>query len=373
MREHETLGIVFSSTNEERISELTEKRTMGSVPIGGRYRLIDFVLSSMVNSGINKVGVVTKFNYQSLMDHLGTGKSWDLAKKRGGLFILPPFFGGSTNGFTNRVRILEAISRFIADSNENYVLLSDCDMVCNIDFKKVINFSVKQDADITLIYKNGKLSKEIDDVTSLSLGSDGRVIDLNVTASSNEECMYTYNTTLIKRELLLKLVKECCAANKTSFRNDLLKNNLSKYKVYGYEFNGYSHIISSPCEYFKANMEFMNPVVMDELFNNQTRPIYTKTRDDMPARYGFDSKVRNSFIANGCVIQGEVENSVLFRGVHVGKGSKISNCVIMQDSNIGENSSLNYVIADKDVIVQNDVNLSANETCPVYISKAAVV
>lgn len=373
MRKDDALGIVFSSTNEEKITALTYNRTMGSVPIGSRYRLIDFVLSNMVNSSINKIGVVTKFNYQSLMDHLGTGKPWDLSKKRSGLFLLPPFFSGSTNGFTNRVRTLEAISRFIENTNEEYVLLSDCNMICNINFKKVIKFAAEKQADITLVYMDSEIPKDVDDVAVLKIADDGKVEDLNITSGPQKKCSYTYNITLIRRTLLLRLIKQCCEKNKTSFRKNLIKDNLQKYKVYGYKFTGYTHIVSSMGQFFKANMDFMDRNIMDELFRNSNRPIYTKVRDDMPARYAFDSKVNNSLIANGCVIEGEVKNSVIFRGVHIEKGAKISNCVIMQDTKIGKNAKLSYAILDKDVIVENNMSLAGYGARPLYIGKATII
>ncbi len=373
MANNTALGVIFSSTNEERIKELTKNRAMGSVPIGGRYRLIDFALSSMVNSGIKKVGVVTKYNYQSLMDHLGNGKPWNLAKKTAGLFLLPPFFSGNTNGFTSRISTLEAISGFIKDSNEEYVLLSDCDMIYNINFKKVIEFSIEKNSDITLVCVSNVPPKEVDELSIVNVDKNKRVIDLSTKVKKETPYTYSYNLTLIKRKLLLELVQKCINENKTSFRMDLIGANLQNYKVYAYEFSGYSHIISSMSEFFKTNMELMLPEVMDELFNQKSRPIYTKVRDDMPARYDFDSDVKSSFIANGCVIQGEVENCVLFRGVHVSKGAKLKNCVIMQDTKIGKDVNLSHVIADKDVIVNDEVAMHGMEDCPVYISKASIV
>ena len=322
MRGNNVMGLLFSNMHEESIRELTDRRTMASVPIGGRYRMIDFMLSSMVNSGINRVGVITKRNYQSLMDHLGTGKAWALSRKRDGLFILPPFGAGGG------------------------------------DFKRVIAEHIKNEADVTLIYRWGRLPKNGNETMVLSLEPDGRIKDLIIDPNGDEEYNYAFNMLLIKRELLIRLVNECSSRNKTNFKRDILQSNVEQLKMFGYEFDHYSHVICSMNDYFEANAQ---------------RPIYTKVRDDMPARCGLGSVVKNSLIANGCVIDGEVENCILFRGVKIDKGAKVKNCVIMQDTRIGSNCSLKYVITDKDVLIKDGRTLMGFQSYPVYISKASVV
>lgn len=371
MRGNNVVGIVFSNINEELIRELTDKRTMGSVPFGARYRLIDFPLSNMVNSGINRIGVITKSNYQSLMDHLGSGKPWDLSRKRDGLFILPPFGNGNAE-FNNRIETLNSISGFITNSNEEYVLLSDCDVVCNIDYHKVIQEHIKNDADITIIYKRGIIPKKMSEPLVLSLDIDSRVKDILINPKIDTECSYGLNMIFMKRDLLMRLVSECISKNNGNFKRDILQKNVKKYKLYGYNLKGFSRVITSMNSYFEANISMMENNVREELFRGN-RPIYTKVRDDMPTRYGIHSRVRNSLIANGCIIDGEIENSVIFRGVRVGKGAKISNCVIMQDTTIEENCSLNYVISDKDVLIKEDRTLMGFMSYPIYISKASMV
>ncbi len=356
MRGNNVMGLLFSNMHEESIRELTDRRTMASVPIGGRYRMIDFTLSSMVNSGINRVGVITKRNYQSLMDHLGTGKAWDLSRKRDGLFILPPF-GAGGGDFSNRIEILHANMGFLTNCKEEYVLLSDCDAIFNMDFKRVIAEHIKNEADVTLIYRWGRLPKNGDETMVLSLEPDGRIKDLIIDPNGDEEYNYAFNMLLIKRELLIRLVNECSSRNKTNFKRDILQSNVEQLKMFGYEFDHYSHVICSMNDYFEANMELMS----------------SEIRDDMPARYGLGSVVKNSLIANGCVIDGEVENCILFRGVKIDKGAKVKNCVIMQDTRIGTNCSLKYVITDKDVLIKDGRTLMGFQSYPVYISKASVV
>lgn len=371
MRGNNVMGIIFSNMHEELIRELTDHRTMGSVPFGGRYRLIDFTLSNMVNSGINKVGVITKRNYQSLMDHLGSGKAWDLSRRRDGLFILPPF-GNSNAEFTNQVETLSAISGFLKNSKEEYVLLSDTDVVCNIDYQKVIDSHIKNNADITILYKRGQIPAKMAEPMVLSLEPDGRIKDIIIDPKTDSEYSFAFDQALIKRELLIRLINECSSRNKSNFKRDIYQANVTKLRMFGYEFSGFSQIITSMNSYFEGNMALMRPEVRGELFTSD-KPIYTKVRDDMPGKYGLGSKVKNSLIANGCVIEGEVENSVLFRGVHVQQGAKISDCVIMQDTIIGTNCNLKYVIADKDVVIKDERTLMGFQSYPVYISKASVV
>lgn len=370
MRGNNVLGLIFSNTNEEKLRDLTELRTMGSVPFGGRYRLIDFSLSNMVNSGINKVGVITKSNYQSLMDHLGSGKAWDLSRKREGLYILPPF--GEMRMINNRIESLSSIKTFLANSKEDLVLISDCDVVCNIDYSDVISYHVKKNADVTLICRFGTLPEKMSEPVVVTSDPDGRVLDLLIGPRTDGDCCYGMGMLLLKRELLIRLVDDCVSRNLYHFKRDLLQRNLPSLRIYSYEFGGYAQMICSSVSYFTANMELMQPNVRAQLFN-PNRPIYTKVRDDMPARYGLGSSVSNSMIADGCVVDGEVRDSVLFRGVRVGKGARVENCVILQDSRIRPGCRLKYVITDKNVLIRNDRSLLGFESYPIFISKGSVV
>ena len=370
MRGNNVMGIIFSNLHENQISQLTELRTMGAVPFGGRYRLIDFPLSNMVNSGINKVGVITKTNYQSLIDHLGAGKAWDLSRQRNGLFILPPFMDPSD--YANRVKTFNAIMPFLKNSSEEYVVISDCDAICNIDFQEVYEKHLADNADITLIYKRGVLPEKLQNPMVLSFDAKGRVNDVLVDPSISGSCSYYMNIMLIKRELLMKLVNQCISKNTMSFKRDIIQAEYKNLAVFGYEFKGFSTMVTSMSDYFSANMALKDKEVRDDLFNGR-RPVYTKVRDDMPTKYGLGSKVSNSLIGNGCLIEGEVDNCVLFKGVHIGKGTKVSNCVIMQDTRVGDNCSMSYVVVDKDVIIRDGKTLAGTTTYPVYIGKLSVV
>lgn len=371
MRGNNILGILFSNIGDNLIKGLTEKRTFGSVPFGGRYRMIDFPLSNMVNSGINKVAVITNRNYQSLMNHLGSGKSWDLSRRRDGLFLFPPF-RNNIGDFHNRIEMLYSIANFIKKSNEEYVLLSDCDTILNINYQEVFYSHLKNNADITLLSTHGYIPESSNRVMVFSQDYDGRITKIKINPDIKTECSYGLNKTIIKKQLLLDLVKASISSNNKDFDKDILQKNVSKYRIFSHEFNKFKRVISSVNSYFEANMQLINKTVRTELFNSKS-PIYTKIRDDMPTRYGLSATVKNSLISDGCVIEGLVENCVLSKGVKIGKGSKITNCVIMQDCKIGENCNLNYIIADKNVEVKNNRMLMGAKSYPVYVSKAQIV
>lgn len=371
MRGNNVLGLIFSNMHEESVRELTENRTMGSLPFGGRYCLIDFPLSNMVNSGINKVGVLTKSHYQSLMDHLGSGKAWDLSRKREGLFLLPPFEAQLLNS-GSRIESLSSAQSFLQNSKEEYVLLTDSNFVCNIDFSEVLSFHMEHQADITLVCRHGKIPEKFASPAVCVADSEGRVKDLLISPQTEDECCYCMNMMLVRRELLLRLVADCISRNRCDFERDFLQRNVEYYRVFAYEFKNFARAVCSGVAYFEANMALMDPEVRSQLFD-PSRPIYTKVRDDMPARYGLGASVSNSLVADGCVIEGEVRNSVLFRGVHVGKNTVVENCVILQDSVIHDNSRLNYVIADKNVRIKESRSLLGFKSYPVYIAKGSVV
>ena len=370
MRGNNIMGIIFSNLHEDLISELTEVRIMGAVPFGGKYRMIDFPLSNMVNSGINKVAVLTKSNYQSIIDHLGSGKAWDLSKKRNGLFILPPF--NNTSEYSNRMTTLNSILPFLENSTEEYVVITDCDTICNIDYQDVCRKHLENNADMTLVYKRAPLPEKLHDPAVLSFDSKGKVIDVLINSNVNGSCSYYMNMMFIKRELLIELVNKCISKNTLNFKRNIIQAEYKDLNVYGYEFKGFSPMITSMSEYFNANMALMDQEIRADLFTSDN-PIYTKVRDDMPTKYGLGSKVTNSLIANGCTIEGEVKNCILFKGVHIGKGTKVSNCVIMQDTKIGADGNLSYVIVDKDVTIKDERTLMGFLSYPVYISKGSVV
>jgi len=369
------LGLIFANMHELTVTDLTKNRAMASIPFGARYRLIDFPLSNMVNSGISNVGVVTKSNYQSLLDHIGSGDEWDLSRKTGGLHFLPPYSNNYANGglYRGRLEALAGVEGFIKNAHADYVLLTDCDCVANVDYKKIIDYHEEKGADITVVYGRSVFTPEQTKTrTILKVSDQGEVCDVLIRPDLAGEFDASMNIFVMSKEFLMKTINESVSRNLYSFEVDILQHKLSELKVFGYRFDGYYSQIDGIQAYYQANMDLMNKEVRTELFN-LTDPIYTKVRDDAPAVYGLEASAKNSLIADGCVIEGTVENSVLFRGVKVGKGAVIKNCIIMQDAEVGDKCELNYVIADKNVKVGNYRSLCGTVDYPVFVNKNSAV
>lgn len=362
-------GLIFANIGEENMPELTSKRTMASVPFGGKYRLIDFPLSNMSNSGINNVAVIARNHFHSLMDHVGNGKAWDLSKRRSGLTILSPYKG---NSFRHRVEAIYHLHGYFEHLKEEYILLTNSNYAANIDYNKMFEQHLSTEADITLMYKDMEIPNNAVDPLILNTDESGRVTELLINPKIQGKCKNFTYSMIIKKDLLLELIQDCMSVNALSFRKNLLQDNVHKLNIYAYEFKGYMALVHSVDDYFEENMKLMSKEIRDELFD-PSRPIYTKVRDDAPSRYGLTSKVKGSLVAQGCVIDGEVENCIISKGVHIGKGAKVRNCIIMQDTKIGKGATLDYVIVDKDVVVTDGQSLSGAETYPIYIAKQSTV
>lgn len=369
MRCNNVLGFIFAGTLDDKIPELANSRTTASIPIGGKYRLIDFVLSNMSNSGINNVGIVANRNFLSLMDHIGSGSAYDLSKRRSNLTILPPYEG---KALSNYVESIYNMHGYIEHCREEYVLLEVGNVVTNIDYNPIFDFHTKNNADITLIYNKKVVPSGYDHPITVDVADNGEVKQIFVKPESTDEVVnHAYGSVLIRKSLLMDEIRTNLSLNQLDIKR-IIQNSVGKYRVFGYENKGYCARISSVNDYFEFNMDLMKKEVRDELFDPK-RPIYTKVRDDAPSRYGLTSSVKNSIIAQGCVIDGEVENCVISKGVYVGSGAKLSNCIVMQDTKIGCNTNLNYVIIDKDVTIKDGRSLMGFDSYPIYIAKKSVV
>ncbi len=368
MRANNVLGIIFANAYDNVLGGMTAPRAMGSVPFGGSYRLIDFTLSNMVNAGIDKVGVITSNNYQSLMDHLGNGKPWDLARKHDGLFFLPPFSAQELERYnTGRLGALQNNMQFLEMSNEEYVVMSDCNAVLNIDLKAVFRYHVEKNADITMVYRHGAIPK-LNNRLIIDKITDGRVCAMSIVSNGDGEADCAANITVMRKSLLESLLREAYASGAVSFERDVLLKNISNLRVFGYEFKEFCPIIDSIQTYFDANFALLDAENQKSLFG-YGRPVYTKVYDDMPVIYGLGSDVKNSLVADGCVIDGVVENSIIFRNCRIAKGAVVKNCVIMPSGFIADDASLNCCILDKDITVRSGRSLSGAETYPVYLAK----
>ena len=367
------LGLVFANMHDTTLGDMTKNRTMGSVMFGGRYRLIDFPLSNMVNSGISEVGVITKSNYQSLLDHLGSAREWDLARKKGGLYILPPFGNVESTLYRGRIEALYGAMSFIKHSRAKYVILSDCDVVTNIDYKPIVAAHIESGADITAVAHTGVYSSDdIKTSTVFNVDADKNVTSVLINPDISGTCTTSLNVFVMSMDFLIETVNDAMARGNVSFERIILQEKCRELKIKIYEYDNYFSKLNSPESYFKSNMALLEPENARKLFVPK-RSIYTKVSDNAPVKYDLDSKVSNSLIADGCIIEGEVENSVLFRGVKVGKGAKVKNCILMQGTVVGDNAELSYLITDKNVSICENHILTSSPQYPMYVGKGASV
>lgn len=367
------LGLVFANMHDTTLGDMTKNRTMGSVMFGGRYRLIDFPLSNMVNSGISEVGVITKSNYQSLLDHLGSAREWDLARKKGGLYILPPFGNVESTLYRGRIEALYGAMSFIKHSRAKYVILSDCDVVTNIDYKPIVAAHIESGADITAVAHTGVYSSDdIKTSTVFNVDADKNVTSVLINPDISGTCTTSLNVFVMSMDFLIETVNDAMARGNVSFERNILQEKCRELKIKIYEYDNYFSKLNSPESYFKSNMALLEPENARKLFVPK-RSIYTKVSDNAPVKYDLDSKVSNSLIADGCIIESEVENSVLFRGVKVGKGAKVKNCILMQGTVVGDNAELSYLITDKNVSICENHILTSSPQYPMYVGKGASV
>ena len=372
------LGIIFPNSYDSLVPELVAERLMASIPFAGRYRMVDFVLSSMVNGGIDNVSVIVRKNYHSLMDHLGSGRAWDLTRKNGGLNIVPPFAEKTVKVYNGRVEALASILDFLKDQKEKYVIMSEANIAANFDFKAMLNAHIESGADITLAYAQEEIPKGLikpfdvnkDLYYTLDI-EDGRVKEIQINPETPGIQNLSMNIYIIERELLISLVGAAFVRGHVYFERDIVAPQLDRMNVQSYKFEGYLARISSMKSYFDENMKLLDEDNLDALFG--CNHIYTKIRDDNPTRYMEGAKANNIMAADGCIIEGEVENSILFRGVKVGKGAKVKNCVLMQDTVIEPGAELEYIISDKDVTITANKELKGTDSVPVYVAKYQVV
>ena len=369
------MGIIYTNKDDLSLRELTNQRSVAALPLAGRYRVVDFILSSMVNSGVRNVGVIMQRNYRSLMDHLGSGKEWDLHTRNNGLFLLPPFVTQETGGeYLGVLDALRANFDYLRRSKQRLALLTNSNMVFNMNFEPMIRQHEQTDADITLLYTKVRRNMELGSDGKhthafLHVEEDGRISDMEVNPNAASYDTMYMNVLLVKRTLLMHLVDGAAAHGSHDINRELLQPAIKSgsLKVYGYEFEGYYRRIETIKSYFRCNMDLLDYNVRRELF--KANPVYTKTRDDVPAVYRAGNSVKNSLVADGCVIEGSVENCVLFRGVHIGRNASVKNAIIMQDSMVEDAVELENVILDKNVTIRAHGRLIGQVQYPIVIGK----
>ncbi len=370
---NDMLGLIFTENPEAGMGELTAHRSLAAVPFGGRYRIIDFMMSNLVNSSVTNIGVATPSNYRSLLDHLGTGKAWDMDRKNDGLFILPSLDNSQIYG---GIDIINGVHNYIKRSSQEYVAIADCNTICNIDFEDALNFHIEKDADITMVYSQVEnLSEsELKRNILLDISNSSQVTDIQVYPTkqkSNNSYMHIF---IIRKDMLTELVDDAVAHDKHYISKDIFLANIKKLKIFAYEYSGYQLKIDDIKSFFDANLQLLNKQVREEIFGLKTdRPIYTKVKDSVPTKYSKHAEVSNSIIADGCSIEGTVKNCILFRGVHIAKGASVENCIIMQGAEIMENCMMANVIFDKEVVLRKGKKLIGQDTYPMIIGKSTVI
>lgn len=376
---NDALGIIFPNSYDSTVPELVTERSMASIPFASRYRLCDFMISSMVHCGISNISLLVRQNYHSLMDHLGSGREWDLARKKGGLNIFPPYAQKSVKVYNGWIEALESIKGFLRNQTEKYVVLSDSNFAANFDFNALIEAHIANKADATVVYYKSEIPEAFKEPRSnnrefyynFNIDANKRVEGININSKEAGIVNLGLNIYVVERERLISLIDEAYVHGYTYFMRDLLVPQVNNLNIYGYYYDGYVAHIHDMKSYFNENMRLLEKENLSALFDGN--PIYTKIRDDNPTRYINGSKAKNVLVADGCVIEGEVENCVLFRGVKIGKGAKVKNCVLMQDTIIEENAKVEYVITDKNVKVTAGKSLSGNDAYQVFVSKHQTV
>ena len=373
------LGILFPNSYASLVPDLVSERLMASIPFASRYRLVDFILSSMANCGIDNISLIVRRNYHSLMDHLGSGREWDLTRKNGGLNLVPPFAEKTVSIYNGRVEALASILDFLKEQKEKYVVMADTNLAVNFDFNALIQAHMDSQADVTVAYREeplpGDLTGHRDIGKSLyyTLAIDnGRVTKMYMNSKEPGVQNFSMNIYIIDRELLIDQINTAYVRGQVFFERDILAPQIGRLNVQAFRYDGYVARISSMKSYFDENMKMLDDANVDALFS-AGNPIYTKIRDDNPARYINGSKAANIMAADGCIIEGEVENSILFRGVKIGMGARVKNCVLMQDTVIEAGASVEYAVTDKNVTITKGKDIKGTDTFPVYVAKYQIV
>lgn len=379
MNNEEALAIIFANSYDALIPEMVSERLMASIPFAGRYRLCDFLISSMVHSGIDNISLIVKKNYHSLMDHLGSGQEFDLARKNGGINIVPPYAQKQIKVYEGRVEAIESLKGYLRKCTQKYVIMADANYVFNFDFRELIEAYKNTGADITAMYRKQEVPKVFlrpngnnDEMYYTFDIDDGRIKKIYINAMDMGKVNFGMNIYIMEKEKLIRIVDDAFVHGYSYFTRDLMAANTDSLNIQAYEYTGYASQITDMKSYFEENMKLLDEDNREALFKTGNS-IYTKIRDDNPTRYINGSKAKNVMVADGCVIEGTVENSILSRGVKIGKNAKVKNCILLQDTVIEDGANLEYVITDKNVRVSRNRSLTGNDSFQVYVAKGQTV
>ena len=366
------MGIIF--TNDATMGELTNKRTMASIPFGGRYRQVDFALSNLSCAGIRHVGVISRHNYQSLMNHIGDGEEWGLELEEGGLEFLTPYAMSTSHTYRGKLESLANAMDFLEFGDDELVVMIDSAVLSNVDLTDVLNKHVASGKDITVVTKAGICDGEKKIDLALKLDENGAPTDIVVDYVAGEDYVASMDIFVLNKQWLIKSVKEMIARDKFHMDRDLVLGgwNRGLVSVNVYPFEGVALFNESVEEYFYNSLSLIKKDVRHDLFHGN-HPVYTKVRDRVPTYYGEDCEVENCLVADGCILEGEVEDSVLFRQVTICEGAEVENCIIMNDTVVGKGAELKYVILDKNVTVTPGAKLCGTKKNPIIVKRGETV
>ena len=364
------VGIVLAGGNSKRMRELSNKRAIAAMPIAGSYRSIDFALSNMTNSKIQKVAVFTQYNSRSLNEHLSSSKWWDFGRKQGGMYVFTPTITAQSNDWYRGTA--DAIYQnldFLKSSHEPYVVIAAGDGIYKLDYNKVLEYHIEKKADITVVCRDAAEGEDVTRFGVVELNDDGRITQFDEKPMVAESSVYSCGIYVIRRRQLIELIERCAAEDRYDFVRDVLVRYKNLKRIYAYKMDGYWSNIASVDSYYQTNMDFLKPEIRKYFFRDYPE-IYTKIDDLPPAKYNPGANVKNSLVSSGCIINGTVEGSVLFKKVYVGNNCVIKNSVVMNDVYIGDNTVIeNCIVESRDTIKANTTHIGKPDDVKIVIEK----
>ncbi|MDR0949947.1 MAG: glucose-1-phosphate adenylyltransferase subunit GlgD [Lachnospiraceae bacterium] len=350
------IGVILAGGNNHRMGALSLKRAICAMPIAGSYRSIDFTLSNMSNSHIQKVAVFTQYNARSLNEHLSSSKWWDFGRKQGGLYVFTPAVtADNTNWYRGTADAIAQNMSFLKSSHEPYVVIASGDGVYKMDFNKVLEYHIEKKADITVVCRDVAPGTNVERFGTIRMNEENRIVGFEekLLQSNDDGATISCGIYVIRRRQLIEMIERCIAEDRYDFVRDILIRYKESKKIFAYKMKEYWCNIASVEDYFAANMDFLNPEVRRYFFKEYP-DIYSKVDDLPPAKYNVGASIKNSLISSGCIINGAVENSVIFKKSYVGNHCVVKNSIILNDVYIGDNSYIeNCIVESRDTIRAN--------------------
>ena len=365
------MGIIFA--NDATIGTLTDKRTMASLPFGGRYRQVDFALSNLSCAGVRHIGIISRHSYQSLMHHVGSGEEWGLELGEGGLEFLTPYAQSTQDVYRGKLDSLNTAMDFLEFGDDEYVVMIDSAIISNIDLNAVVAAHIASGKDVTVVTKAGICNGEKNVDLALRV-NEGEIVDIVCDCKASEDYLASMDIFVASKPWLINMVQQSAAHGKSHLDRDLIMNGwqTKAVSVNTYAFEGVALFNESELEYYQNTMALLKKEVRADIFGG-AHPVWTKVRDRVPCYYGEKVKMENVLVADGCMLEGEVEDSVLFRQVTIEEGAEVEDCIIFNDCVIHEGAEVKYAILDKDVVVTAGAKLCGTKNNPVIVKKGQIV